>query len=108
VDSMNRLARAAARQALALDSTIAEAYVAEGNALYGDMRLADAVRAFEKARAVDSINVDVLWAYGAMLLAVGRVQDGLIQLRRARELDPLTPTIAGLLAYGLEMDRQYD
>jgi serine/threonine-protein kinase len=108
VDSMNRLARATAKQALAIDSTMAEAYVAEGNALYGDMRLADAVRAFEKAYVVDSINVDVLWAYGAMLIAVGRVQDGLTQLRRARELDPLTPTVAGLLGYGLEMDHQYD
>jgi len=108
VDSMNRLARAVAKQALALDSTTAEAYVAEGNALYGDMRLADAVRAFEKAYAVDPTNVDVLWAYGAMLMAVGRVPDGLTQLRRARELDPLAPTVVGLLAYGLQMDHQYD
>jgi serine/threonine-protein kinase len=108
VDSMNRLARATAKQALALDSTAVEAYVAEGNALYGDMRLADAVRAFEKAYKVDSSNIDVLWAYGAQLLAVGRVQDGIAQLRHARELDPLTPSVAGLLGYGLQMDGQYD
>jgi len=108
VDSMNRLARATAKQALMLDSTTADAYVAEGNALYGDMRFADAVRAFEKAYAVDSSNVDVLWAYGAMLIAVGRVQDGIAQLRRARVLDPLTPSVVGLLAYGLQMDHKYD
>ena len=107
-DSMNRLARMAAKQALALDSSTVEAYVAEGNALYGEMRLGDAVRAFENAYSVDSSNVDVLWAYGAMLFAVGRVQDGLAQLRHARALDPLIPTVAGLLGYGLQMSHQYD
>jgi len=108
VDSMNRLARAAAKQALTLDSTIAEALVGEGNALINEMRFGDAVRAFEKAFTVDSTNVDVLSAYGAMLLGVGRVDEGVAQLRRARERDPLSPTVVGILGYGLQLLGQYD
>jgi tetratricopeptide (TPR) repeat protein len=85
-----------------------EAYVGEGNALIGDMRLADAVRAFERGFLMDSSNVDVLLAYGAGLLQVGRVQEGLAQLRRARERDPLSATVVGLLGYAFELLRQYD
>ncbi|HEY7861465.1 MAG TPA: serine/threonine-protein kinase, partial [Gemmatimonadaceae bacterium] len=53
-DSMTGLARATARRALALDSTVAEAYAAESFALTNELRLADAVIPMEKAVALDS------------------------------------------------------
>ncbi|HEX8945809.1 MAG TPA: protein kinase [Gemmatimonadaceae bacterium] len=103
VDSMNRLARAAASQALALDSTVVEAFVGQGNAFLNDMRFADAVHAFDKGYMMDSSNVDVAWAYGAALLQTGEVQAALAKLRRARELDPLSSTVIGILGYTLMM-----
>jgi eukaryotic-like serine/threonine-protein kinase len=108
VDSMNRLARASEKQALALDSTVVEAYVGEGNALLNDMRFADALAAFEKAYKVDSSNVDAIIAYGAALIGIGRVEEGIAQLRHARDRDPLSSMANGLVAYGLELLRQYD
>ena len=107
-DSLNPLARATAKQALGLDSTVSEAYVAEGNALLNEMRFTDAVRAFGNAYAKDSTNADVMVASGAALLGVGRVDEGVAQLRRARERDPLSAIVVGLLGYGLELRRQYD
>jgi serine/threonine-protein kinase len=108
VDSMNRLARSAAQQALALDSTVVEAYVGEANALINDMRFADAVRTLRKGYAMDSANVDVLANYGVALLAIGRVEDGVALLQRARERDPLSAIVVGLLGYGFELLRRYD
>jgi serine/threonine-protein kinase len=108
VDSMNRLARSAAQQALVLDSTVVEAYVGEANALINDMRFADAVRTLGKGYAIDSANVDVLANYGVALLAVGRIQDGVALLQRARERDPLSAIVVGLLGYGFELLRRYD
>ena len=108
VDSMNRLARSAARQALALDSTVVEAYVGEANTLINDMRFADAVRALARGYAMDSANVDVLANYGGALFAVGRVEDGVAMLQRARARDPLSAIVVGLLGYGFELLRRYD
>ena len=79
VDSMNVLARASAAQALALDSTVAEAYVARSLALTNEMRLGEALAPMEKAVTLDSTNADIISAYGASLGQVGRVDDGLIQ-----------------------------
>ena len=108
VDSMNRLARATAAMALAIDPTVAEAYVAQGNALLSEVNFVGARRAFENAYAADSGNADVVWPYGASLYAVGDVDGGLAVLRRGQERDPLSATILGLIGYGLMMRRQYD
>jgi tetratricopeptide (TPR) repeat protein len=108
VDSMNRLARATAASALSLDPTIAEAYVAEGNALLSEMKFVESRAALEKAYAADSNNADIIWPYGASLYLVGDVDRGLTVFRRGHERDPLSATIAGLLGYGLMMRRQYD
>jgi len=107
-DSVTRLARATAASAIALDPTVAEAHVAEGNALLNEMKLVEACRAFERAYTADSNNTDVVWPYGAALYAVGDVEAGLAVLRRGRDRDPLSGTVIGLLGYGLTMRRQYD
>ncbi|MEO7770930.1 MAG: protein kinase [Gemmatimonadaceae bacterium] len=107
-DSMNPLALASAKQAIALDPTIAEAYVAEGNTLLNDMDIGGAVRAIRKAYTLDSSNTDVLAAYGASLLQTGRLDEGLAQLEHAHALDPLGSTITGLLAYAFVLRRQYE
>jgi serine/threonine-protein kinase len=108
VDSMNQLARVTAAMALAVDPTVAEAYVAQGNAFLSEVNFVEARRAFERAYAADSSDADVIWPYGAVLYAVGDVDGGLAVLRRGRERDPLSATFAGLMGYGFRMRRQYD
>ncbi|MEP7325992.1 MAG: protein kinase [Gemmatimonadota bacterium] len=108
VNSMNGLARVSAQRALALDSTVAEAYVAESFILTNDMRFAEAVSPLEKAYLIDSSNVDVVTPYGLGLAQIGRVEEGLQQLRRARDQDPLSGSALGVLSYLLFMSRQYD
>jgi serine/threonine-protein kinase len=108
VDSMNRLARVTAAAALALDPTVPEAYVAQGNAFLSEMRFLDARQAFEKAYVADSTNTDVVWPYGAILYAVGDIDGGLAVLQRGRASDPLSTTIVGLIGYGLTIRMQYD
>ena len=107
VDSMNRLARATAKQALALDSTLVEAYVGEGNAFLNEMRFGDAVRVLQQAFRMDTTNVDALWAYSGALAGVGRVDEALAYMRRAHDRDPLSTSVVGFLGYVLELDRQY-
>jgi serine/threonine-protein kinase len=106
VDSMSALALATAKRALALDSTVAQAYVAEAMVLLAEMRVGDAIVPHAKAVALDSTNSDILASYGMLLAQAGRVGDGLPYTRRARELDPLSSTASGLLGYHLELAGQ--
>ena len=108
IDSMNALARSEAAKALALDSNVAEAYVAQSFILTNEMRLADAVGALEKAAMIDSSNADILSNYGLALSQIGRVEDALVQGRRGRERDPLSPTAVGIFSNILAQSRQYD
>jgi serine/threonine-protein kinase len=108
LDSVFSLAHASANRALALDSTTAEAYVAESSILVGSMRLGDALKRIERALAVDSTNVDVLLAYAGGLGQVGRAVEGLAPARRAYELDPLSQTPNGIRGYLLFLTHQID
>jgi tetratricopeptide (TPR) repeat protein len=108
LDSSLAVARATAERALANDSTVVEASIAESFALASDMRLADAIRPLEKALRIDSTNVDLLLAEALALAQVGRVEDGLGYALRARERDPLYVAAVGITAYLLEMVGRYD
>jgi serine/threonine-protein kinase len=105
---MNALSRASAKRALALDSTVVEAYVAESYALVNEMRLADALTPLKSAFRMDSTNTDVLFAYGIGLAQIGRLDEGLSLLKRARERDPLSSTVVGVVGYVVGLTRQYD
>jgi serine/threonine-protein kinase len=103
VDSLNRLARINVDRALAIDSGVAEAYVAESYFLGNEGRLADMIPPFEKAVKLDSTNVDILAPYAITLAQVGRVSEGLAVARRARDIDPLSSQALGILAYLTEL-----
>ncbi|MEP6989940.1 MAG: protein kinase [bacterium] len=106
-DAAMRLARENADKALALDSSVVEGYIADSYVMATDYRrLGDAVRPLERAFAIDSNNVDLLWSYAFALAQIGRVQEGLVQARRARAKDPLR--VIGLLGKLLGMVHQYD
>jgi eukaryotic-like serine/threonine-protein kinase len=85
-------AKAAAREALRLDSTLASPYVALGdvNTMH-DWDWAEAERNFRRSLALDPNNANTHhWYAHDYLLAVGRTREALEESRRARELDPLS------------------
>ncbi|HEX4919166.1 MAG TPA: tetratricopeptide repeat protein, partial [Candidatus Bathyarchaeia archaeon] len=46
--------------------------------------------------------------YSEMLMAVGRPQESLAEVRKAQELDPLSPAVNAVMGWLLQVDRQYD
>jgi serine/threonine-protein kinase len=108
VDSMNALARASAERALALDSTVVEAYLAECYIVTSEFRLAEAVKPAERAMQIDSTNAEVLFTYAGALSFMGRNSEAVTYARRAQERDPLSQTAVGLFGYILAMDGQRD
>jgi serine/threonine protein kinase/tetratricopeptide (TPR) repeat protein len=106
IDSAIKLARETAAKAKAIDSTVAETYIAEAFIQSSDYtRQAEALVPLEKGLVIDSGNVDLLWNYGFGLAQVGRVQDALIQARRARAKDPLR--VIGIVGGILIMTHQF-
>ena len=96
LDSIDALARVDAREALALDSTVVEAYIAESNLAGNEMRLGEQLPPLERALAIDSANADLLTAYAMALASVGRVPEALVAARRARDRDPLSVTAVAI------------
>ncbi len=90
-------ARAAALEALRLDSTLASPWAVLGdfNAMYA-WNWAEAERNFRRSLALDPNNANTHhWYHGDYLLAMGRMDEAVQEARRARELDPLSLTING-------------
>jgi len=96
LDSIDALARVDAREALALDSTVVEAYIAESNLAGNEMRLGEQLPPLERALAIDSTNVDVIIAYALALSSVGRIPEALVSARGARDRDPLSVTAVAI------------
>jgi tetratricopeptide (TPR) repeat protein len=89
--------RAAALEALRLDSTLASPYAVLGdfNAMYA-WNWAEAGRNFRRSLALDPNNANTHhWYNGDYLKAVGRMDEAVREAQRARELDPLSLTING-------------
>jgi serine/threonine protein kinase/tetratricopeptide (TPR) repeat protein len=107
LDSLNALALASARSALAIDSTVAEAYAAQAFVMMSDMHFAEGVEPLGKAVSLDPANVDVVASYALTLGQVGRVAEALEQGQRAAERDPLSGSAHGILSYLFEMARRY-
>jgi eukaryotic-like serine/threonine-protein kinase len=90
-------ARAAALEALRLDSMLASPYAVLGDyaAMYA-WNWPEAERNFRRSLALDPNNANTHhWYHGDYLLALGRWDEAIREARRARELDPLSLTING-------------
>jgi tetratricopeptide (TPR) repeat protein len=106
VDSLMPLALTAINRAVALDSTLPEAFASRGTLLQASWRWADAERDYKRALALDPNNAPAHQWYGELLLLNGRVAEAKTQLKRATDLDPLSPIAFGsyslaLAVYGL-------
>lgn len=107
-------AKVAAKRALELDETLAEAHTSMALVLYfNDWNLAESSREFETAIALNPNYAFAHQQYGEKYLVLmgrlsGRVDEALAHLKRAQELDPLSLIINADLGYHYIKISQYD
>ncbi|HJZ82110.1 MAG TPA: winged helix-turn-helix domain-containing protein [Pyrinomonadaceae bacterium] len=101
--------RAAALRALELDPFVAEAHAALGTVkVKHDRDAAGAERSFERAILTNPNCAMAYSRYTYFLAAMGRLDEALTRMRRAQELDPLSPDMNASLANVLYFARDYD
>ena len=85
-------AKAAARRALELDETLAEAHTSLAQALFAyDWNFAESNREFQRALELNPNYATARhWYANSVLLAMGRFDEAIAEGKRARELDPLS------------------
>jgi serine/threonine-protein kinase len=108
VDTLLPLALAAVNRAVALDSTLPEAYTARAMLLQASWRWADAERDYRHALVLDPSDVSAHQWYGELLLLNSRTAEATVQLKRATELEPLSPIVFGSYSLALAAARQPD
>ena len=105
----NSKARDAAEKAMVLDVTLSEPHVAL--ALIKEQHDWDwigAEREFQQALKLNPNYATAHQWYGEFLVFMGRTEESLRALRRAKELDPLSPIINTQVGYPYYCARQYD
>jgi TolB-like protein len=102
-------AKAAALRALEIDASLGEAYASLGNiqANY-DWDWRGAERAFVQAVELRPSYANAHHWYALYLGTRGRSEEALREIRRARELDPLSPTITSNVAATYFTSHRYD
>lgn len=101
--------RAAALRALELDSFVAEAHTALGTVkVKHDRDAVGAERSFERAITINPNCAMAHSRYTWFLAAMGRLDESLRRMRRAQELDPLSPDANAGLANILYFARDHD
>ena len=100
----------AARRALEIDATTAEAYtVLAVAATYYDYDWIRADEGFRRALELNPNSAVTLDWYGITYLgAMGRHEEAIAHVKRAKELDPLTPYIRSDLGWTYNHARRYD
>jgi serine/threonine protein kinase len=101
-------ARSAAKKALAIDGSLAEAHVALAASLWNMFEFADAEREFQRALELNPNYANAHHWYGLFLSWDARHSEAIPHLRRAIELDPLNMQYNTNLGQGLGFARQYD
>src|SRR5712691_10246568 len=102
-------AEAAARKALALDDTLAEAHASLAGVLYRyHWEWGAAEKEFQRSLDLDPNSAEGHRAYAVYLLTMRRNQEALPQVQRAQELSPLSPVIGIEVAVALMRLARYD
>jgi DNA-binding SARP family transcriptional activator len=97
--AMFQKGKAAALRAIALDSTLADAYAPLGLALMWEHDWEGAERALRRAITLAPSYATAHQWYGILFCALGRMPEAVEHTRRASELDPLSRQIAN--TYGM-------
>lgn len=90
-----------ADRAIALDSTLAEAWASRGVLQGRSWKWIDAERDFRRAIALNARYAPAQQWLGEMLRVTGRIPESTRALERAQQMDPSSPVIAGALGLSL-------
>src|SRR5215510_4395242 len=102
-------AKAAAKKALELDDTLAEAHSSLALVLqFYDYDIEQSLKEFERAIQLNPNYATAHHWYGELLGAMGRFDEGIAELKRAQQLDPLSLIINADLGHVYTLARQYD
>ena len=102
-------AEAAARKALELDSTLAEAHVPLGySLLVYERNFPEAQKEFERALQLRPGYATAHQFYGYYLTAVGKLDEAITERRKALELDPISPLLNSALGEAYYHARRFD
>ncbi len=102
-------AKAAAIRALEIDPTLAEAETSLATAKFNyDWDWAGAAEGFKNAMQLDPSYSTAYQRYSLYLSAMGKFDDSFEQIRKARELEPLSISINASFGWRLYLAREYD
>lgn len=107
-------AKAAAKRALEIDPTLAEAHTALANSLACfDWNWPEAEREFKRAIELNPNDSGARWRYGMFfLMLLGRSEEAIAEGKRAVELEPLNlnhgANLSGIYFHARQNDRAYD
>jgi TolB-like protein len=102
-------AKAAAMKALDLEPSLAEAFTAVGKVLcWYEWDFAGAERELKKAVKLNPNSAEAHFVYGSALPIVGKLPQGIDELRQALVLDPLSPLFSRWLGRYLLFAGEYD
>jgi serine/threonine protein kinase/tetratricopeptide (TPR) repeat protein len=102
-------AEAAAKRALELDETLAEAHASLGMVRYSfNWNWTEAEREYRRATELNPNYATAHHWYAYLLMLLGRFDEALVTLARAQEIDPLSLIINATSAYILYFARRYD
>ena len=101
--------KAAARRAVELDDSLAEAHTALAMLNYAvEYEWGESEREFQRAISLNSNSADAHWQYGWLLVYVGRFDEALKEMQRAVELDPLSAVMTTDLSGPYTLKKDYD
>lgn len=106
-ESMQK-ARAVADKALEIDPTLAEAYASRGHVKWKERDWAGADEDFRHSIQLDANYSNAHRFYAIYLVCMGRPEEGLSEVRRAEELEPLSVSVKAHVAYILHLGQRYD
>jgi tetratricopeptide (TPR) repeat protein len=102
-------AEAAAKKAVGLDPTLAETQTALATVQFNDdWNWKDAEAGFRRAIQLNPSYATAHQRYSLYLIAMGRTEESLAEMNRARSLDPLSLSMNFSLGWRLYMARRYD
>jgi TolB-like protein/Tfp pilus assembly protein PilF len=102
-------AEAAARKALEIDGTLAEAHVSLGYAeLVYDRNFPQAQREFQRALQLRPTYATAHQYYGYYLTVMGRLDEAIAERKQAQELEPASPLLNSALGEAYYQARKFD